>query len=132
MSDALLVGIAASVGPTLIGVGAVVQATRGRREAAAANRAVNHQAPGSPSIVEKVDILGEQLELVKRLAEGTNEEVRTVTTEVASIREDMVLVAEHAAELHVKVDRHLAYHQGSFEATVVDQTSPPQEGASPP
>lgn len=81
-SEVLIVGALASLGPTLMGLAAYLQARGARMEAAGANHAVNNQSPDSPTLLEKVDLLTE-------VSRGTNTEVQTLTDEVVVLSEQV-------------------------------------------
>lgn len=61
MSEAVQVALIVSSAPFLASMGALWQATRGRREAAAANRAVNHIQPGQPTLYQHVAANADQV-----------------------------------------------------------------------
>lgn len=101
MSDTIVL-LSASVGPTLVGAAALVQATRSRREAAGANRAVNHQDAGQPTLMERV-------QHIDRRTIGLVDEATTLTSGLADC-------AEAVDVLGHKLDGHLAYHEVEREA----------------
>lgn len=108
MSEQLLGQLVVAVGPTLVGLAALRQATLSKREAAAANRAVNHQGPDEPSLVEKVTSID------KRTA-GMVDEMRTLSDGHDELNRGLTGCAVAIGEVGHKVDRHLAFHQEQRE-----------------
>lgn len=114
MSDLVIVACVGSIGPTLVGAAAFVQATRGRREAAAANRAVNHQGPNATTLVEKVD----QLSVA---AAGLADEQRTITADIGELHKGVARCAVEISEARQQLTTHLAQHQADHETTAAAQ-----------
>jgi hypothetical protein len=111
VTDPLFAAIAVSVGPTLVGLAALHQATLGKREAAAANKAVNNVNPGDLRLVEKVDHfivevkdMRSDVAYVKRtLTEGVNR-IAVVEQAVAHVADQATAAATLAAEVKADLD----------------------------
>lgn len=108
MSDALQAAIVVSIGPTLVGVAALVQATFAKREAAGANAAVNHKDVDAPSISDQVD-------RIDKRTVALTADLQAVSSDVADVRrvQAVIRTASSATERHL--ERHLAHHQAEEE-----------------
>lgn len=104
MSELVIVGFLASLGPTIAGLAAY-------RQARGANRAVNHQGPGELSLVEKVshidanvkDVAVDVALLNRTVREGANRIV-VIEEAVAHISEQATEAAELAAKVKADID----------------------------
>lgn len=108
MSEVVQAAALASIGPTLIGVAAVVQSTLAKREAAGANRAVNHQGEDQPTLAERNS-------KIERIVTGMADEMKTLAEGHDEFNRGLTDCAVAIGEVGRKVDRHLAFHQEQQE-----------------
>lgn len=104
MSDPAVAAAIAAIPPTIMAYVAVRESRKAKVEAAGANAATNHQAPGQPSLVEMVKD-------VDKRTRGLVDEVQTLTNGQDELHRGVARCTVAIGELDAKVDRHLAAHQ---------------------
>lgn len=90
----------------LLGAAAVVQATRGRREAAAANRAVNHEPIDDEDAQRTIN---DRVKTIEKVVLVMSEDVNDLKTGLDDC-------AEVVSRVDTQLTQHLAYHQAETES----------------
>lgn len=104
MSDAgldpnmVMVGLVVGIPSTIAAFGSLAA----RREAAGANRAVNHKVKGSSTISEQVDAIDERTKVLAY-------DFQTLKSDATHTRTVMTAVRSEVSDLRARLDRHLAH-----------------------
>lgn len=80
--ETVLAAAVGAVPPTIAALAAWRSSAAGRRAAENVDRAVNHQPPGAPTLVEKVDQLTTRLEQVDQKVDRVDDRLRRLETRV--------------------------------------------------
>lgn len=94
MIEAVLVAAIAALPPTIIAVATLIHARRGAKSSERVDRAVNQQAPGEATLLNRVKAIQDDVVQVKTAQDNT----------AASFYELHLLVTEHLTA-HAAIDR---------------------------
>lgn len=108
MSELVQAAFLGSLGPVLIGIAAVTQATFAKREAAAANRAVNHKDEDQPTLYQHAATTAEALAAFTEYQHNRNHELMN----------QVVVVSGRLSLLDTKVERHTHDDASQFGAVL--------------